>query len=64
MGGVGGLWGGWEGIRWHFFGALAKGDASSSIALAGKGFLPESFVLIKYSPLSNLSIIIYIVSIM
>ena len=37
-----------------FFGALAKGDVSSSIALAGKGFLPKSFVLIKYSPLCNL----------
>ena len=41
-------------IRWHFFGALAKGDVSSSIALAGRGFLPKSFVLIKYSPLCNL----------
>ena len=37
-----------------FFGALAKGDVSSSIALAGRGFLPKSFVLIKYSPLCNL----------
>ena len=43
-----------EGVRWHFFGALAKGDVSSSIALAGRGFLPKSFVLIKYSPLCNL----------
>ncbi len=51
---VGGLWEGREGVRWHFFGALAKGDVSSSIALAGRGFLPKSFVLIKYSPLCNL----------
>ena len=33
-----------------FFGALAKGDVSSFIALAGRGFLPKSCVLIKYSP--------------
>ena len=46
--------GGWEGVRWHFFGALAKGDVSSSIALAGRGFLPKSCFLIKYSPLCNL----------
>ena len=52
--GVGGLWGGREGVRWHFFGALAKGDVSSSIALAGRGFLPKSCPLIKYSPLCNL----------
>ena len=37
-----------------FFGALAKGDVSSSIALAGRGFLPKSCFLIKYSPLCNL----------
>ena len=37
-----------------FFGALAKGDVSSSIALAGRGFLPKSYPLIKYSPLCNL----------
>ena len=37
-----------------FFGALAKGDVSSSIALAGRGFLPKSCLLIKYSPLCNL----------
>ena len=37
-----------------FFGALAKGDVSSSIALAGRGFLPKSCPLIKYSPLCNL----------
>ena len=37
-----------------FFGALAKGNVSSSIALAGRGFLPKSCFLIKYSPLCNL----------
>ena len=37
-----------------FFGALAKGDVFSSIALAGRGFLPKSCFLIKYSPLCNL----------
>ena len=37
-----------------FFGALAKGNVSSSIALAGRGFLPKSCLLIKYSPLCNL----------
>ena len=37
-----------------FFGALAKGDVSSSIALAGRGFLPKSCLLIKHSPLCNL----------
>ena len=37
-----------------FFGALAKGDVSSSIALAGRGFLPKSCPLIKYSPLCNI----------
>ena len=37
-----------------FFGALAEGDVSSSIALAGRGFLPKSCLLIKYSPLCNL----------
>ena len=52
--GIGGLWGGREGVRWHFFGALAKGDVSSSIALAGRGFLSKSCPLIKYSPLCNL----------
>ena len=30
-----------------FFGALAKGDVSSSIALAGRGFLPKSCPLIN-----------------
>ena len=49
--GVGGLWGGREVA---FFGALAKGNVSSSIALAGRGFLPKSCLLIKYSPLCNL----------
>ena len=48
--GVGGLWGGREVA---FFGALAKGNVSSSIALAGRGFLPKSCFLIKYSPLCN-----------
>ena len=43
-----------EGERWHFFGALAKVDVSSSIALAGREFLPKSCLLIKYSPLCNL----------
>ena len=43
-----------EGVRWHFVGALAKGNVSSSIALAGRGFLPKSCLLIKYSPLCNL----------
>ncbi len=37
-----------------FFGALAKVDVSSSIALAGREFLPKSCLLIKYSPLCNL----------
>ena len=37
-----------------FLGALAKGNESSSIALAGRGFLPKSCPLIKYSPLCNL----------
>ena len=37
-----------------FFGALAKGNVSSSIALAGRGFLPKLCLLIKYSPLCNL----------
>ena len=37
-----------------FFDALAKGDVSPSIALAGRGFLPKSCILIKYSPLCNL----------
>ena len=45
--GVGGLWGGREGERWHFFGALAKVDVSFSIALAGREFLPKSCLLIK-----------------
>ena len=49
--GVGGLWGGREAA---FFGALAKGNVSSPIALAGRGFLPKSCLLIKYSPLCNL----------
>ena len=40
--------------RGGIFGALAKGDVSSSIALAGRGFLPKSCLLIKYSPLCNL----------
>ena len=43
-----------EGVRWHFLGALVKGDVSSSIALAGTGLLPKSCFLIKYSPLCNL----------
>ena len=51
--------GGWvgcgEGVRWHFVGALAKGNVSSSIALAGRGFLPKSCLLIKYSPLCKLT---------
>ena len=34
-----------------FFGALAKGNVSSSIALAGRGFLPKSCFLIKNLPL-------------
>ena len=37
-----------------FFGALAKGNVSTSITLAGRGFLPKSCLLIKYSPLCNL----------
>ena len=37
-----------------FFGALAKGDVSSSIALASREFLPKSCLLIKYSSLCNL----------
>ena len=37
-----------------FFGALAKVDVSSSIALAGREFLPKSCLLIKYLPLCNL----------
>ena len=50
--------GGWvvgkaRGRQVAFFGALAKGDVSS-IALAGRGFLPKSCPLIKYSPLCNL----------
>ena len=49
--GVGGLWGGREVA---FFGTLAKVDVSSSIALAGREFLPESCLLIKHSPLCNL----------
>ena len=50
--GVGGwLWGG---RQVAFFWPLAKGDVSSSIALAGRGFLPKSCFLIKYSPLCNL----------
>ena len=36
-----------------FFGALAKVFVSSSIALAGREFLPKS-CLIKYLPLCNL----------
>ena len=48
---MGGLWGGQEVA---FFGALEKGNVSSSIALAGRGFLPKSCLLIKYSPLCNL----------
>ena len=42
--GVGGLWGGRElrGREVAFFGALAKVDVSSSIALAGREFLPKS----------------------
>ena len=49
--GVGGLW---RGQEVAFFGALAKVDVSSSIALAGREFLPKSCLLIKYSPLCNL----------
>ena len=52
--GVGGLWGGRDWEEMAFFGALAKGDVSSSIALASREFLPKSCVLIKYSPLCNL----------
>ena len=52
--GVGGLWGGRDWEELAFFGALAKGDVSSSIALASREFLPKSCLLIKYSPLCNL----------
>ena len=48
---MGGLWGGQEVA---YFGALAKVFVSSSIALAGREFLPKSCLLIKYSPLCNL----------
>ena len=37
-----------------FLGAQAKVFVSSSIALAGREFLPKSCLLIKYSPLCNL----------
>ena len=47
----------WEEMA--FFGALAKGDVSSSIALASREFLPKS-CLIKYSPLCNFCKIPYI----
>ena len=40
--GVGGLWGGRDWEEMAFFGALAKGDVSSSIALASREFLPKS----------------------
>ena len=45
-----------EGERRHFLALWQKGDVSSSIALAGRGFLPKSCLdlLIKYLPLCNL----------
>ena len=52
--GVGGLWGGRDWEELAFFGALAKGYVSSSIALASREFLAKSCLLIKYSPLCNL----------
>ena len=51
---MGGLWRGRDWEEMAFFGALAKGDVSSSIALASREFLPKSCLLIKYSPLCNL----------
>ena len=46
--------GGRAGQEVAFFGALAKVFVSSSIALAGREFLPKSCLLVKYSPLCNL----------
>ena len=43
----------WDWAEMAFFGALAIGDVSSSIALASREFLPKS-CLIKYSPLCYL----------
>ena len=42
------------------FGALAKGDVSSSIALASREFLPKSCLLIKYSSFCNLQTEIFL----